>query len=558
MFKQKKESLRDKTFGNPLKVDSKKNNLFLEEGMRVSAETLSENGALKYKTTGSGFVDQFSKTGSYKEERDFSLIVDDCELLWASNPLLCVMFIIYLRTITRVTNLLNGDSTKESQKGAGMRYESIMRMIWLHQKSPESFWKNIGLFISVGCWKDIIQMLSLDLQYHGWKDRILNWDKIGDLLLSGLKNDSSRELIKKYLPQIKANSQCKTVESEADNIIAKWICGLLFGNKQNETGTTYKHYRKLKTSGTAHEWQKLISQRKFNEIDFNSIHGRALSLLVKGKFLTNQGLKDKYTAWVQKPETKLKYTGFVNELFINCSKYRNIINIPVYEQETINKQFDTLVKKAGEKPQNKLIVVRDTSGSMSSIATGTQMSCGNIAKSMALFFSEFLEGRFQNHWIEFNETAQLNEWKGNTTIEKWYNDKASYIGSTNFQSVINLFGRLKREGVPESEFPSGILCISDGEFNKTALNTTNVEAAKKALIENGFSEKYVSNFVIVLWNLQSQGRGNKFETFSGEVGTFYFSGYDPSVISFLTGKIKTPDELFLAAMQQEVIQMVEL
>src|SRR5690606_28258215 len=121
--------------------------------------------------------------------------------------------------------------------------------------------------------------------------------------------------LKKYLPQIKATSACTTVESQADTLIGKWICSLLFGTKDNETGSTYKRYRKLKSGGTAHEWQQLISQRKFDRIDFSKIHGRALNLLVRSKFLANQGLADKYAAWVAKPETEVKYTGFVHELF---------------------------------------------------------------------------------------------------------------------------------------------------------------------------------------------------------------------------------------------------
>ncbi|WP_219119438.1 hypothetical protein, partial [Klebsiella pneumoniae] len=150
----------------------------------------------------------------------------------------------------------------------------------------------------------------------GWEGRQLNWKKFGDLVLSGLENSNSSELVKKYLPQIKANSACKTVEAQADNMIAKWVCSLLFGNKGESTGSTYKQYRKLKNSGTAHEWQKLISQKNFDAIDFGKIHGRALSKLVQSKFLFNQKLSDKYAAWITSPETKdVKYTGFVHELF---------------------------------------------------------------------------------------------------------------------------------------------------------------------------------------------------------------------------------------------------
>ena len=284
------------------------NNPFVQAGLKKTAQTLSGNGALKYSTSGNPFVDQFGVLGSYKVPRSFSDIEKDAELLWASDKLSATQFLFYIRMITRQTQLPNGASTSVPQKGAELRHEGIMRMIWLSQKAPQTFWKNIGLFVSVGSWKDIITMLQYDLVYNGWENKVLDWKQFGNLILSGLNQESTVNLLKKYLPQIQATAKCKTVEAQADTLIAKWICSLLFGPKvdgQNE-GKNYKAYRQLKTTGTAHDWQKLISQRKFEAIDFSKIHGRALNKLVRSKFLKNQGLEDVYNTWIQKPETEVK------------------------------------------------------------------------------------------------------------------------------------------------------------------------------------------------------------------------------------------------------------
>lgn len=573
MFTTKKTTLFKvpaKSTGTKQKnTDTGSDSAFVNAGMKSTAITSSGNGALKYSTTGNPFVDQFGKVGSYKPTvnkkektfRSFQEIEKDCEILWAKNPLNTVRFILYLRMITRIVTLFSGISTKVSQKGAEMRYEGQMRMIWLAQKAPDTFWKNIGLFVSVGSWRDVFQLLSLDIQYNGWDKRTLNWAKFGNLILTGLENTNTRDLIKKWLPQIKAKSDCKTVEAQADNIIAKWICSLLYGAK--ESSYSYKQYRLLKSSGTAHQWQKLISQKQFDRIDFATIHGLALSKMVRSKFLTNQGLKDKYEAWITKPETSaVKFTGFVHELFAKLPSSLSQVSVAV--RETINKQFATLVNKAKDNTERKtnLIVVRDTSGSMGSTATGTNMSCYDIGKALALYFSEFLTGKFASAWIEFNSDAQMHQWRGNTPMEKWYNDNSSFVGSTNFQSVINLFVRLKNQGIAESEFPTGILAISDSEFNPASLGKTNVETALNTLRKAGFSEDYVSNFTIVLWNLQSSyygnGTGEKFETYGGVPNVYYFSGYSTATVAFLTENIKNAEELFEAAMSQEILQMVEL
>ena len=200
---------------------------------------------------------------------------------------------------------------------------------------------------------------------------------------------------------------------------------------------------------------------------------------------------------------------------------------------------------------------------MESTASGTNMSCYNIAKALALYFSEFLKGKFANSWIEFNSNAKMYIWNGNTPLKKWYNDKSSYVGSTNFQSVIDLFIKLYRQGISEEEFPTGILCISDGEFNPTrSLSKTNVQEALDKLRNAGFSNNYVNNFVIVLWNLQNnyygKGSGEKFETYGNVPNVFYFSGYSAATVSFLTSKIKNAEELFNEAMNQEILNMIEI
>lgn len=555
MFNSKQQNLTDKV------IKSTSANPFLKSGLKSSAKTFSGNGAPKYSTTGNAFVDQFTFLGSYKVPRSYSEISTDMSTLYAISKKIAIMFIIYLRLITRAVVLFDGKKLSV-QRGAGLKHESIVRMIWLYLNDKNAFWRNINLFISAGSWKDIIYMLSYDVQYNGWNHRVLDWSEFGKYILAGLENPQHSELIKKYLPQIKSNSRCNTIESQADNIIAKWLCSIIYGGKtQEDNYRNYRAYRKLKISGKAHVWQQLISRGHYLKIDFDTIHGRALAQLVSSSFLRKTGLEEKYSKWIEsKPIAK--FTGYPHELFQKMPTFQ-------YQINTLNAQFMGLVEtaKKGAVESTSMIVVRDTSGSMSSTATGSKMSCGNIAKAIALFFSYMLpKGFFANSWIEFNSSALMHTWKGSTPYEKWSNDHSSYIGNTNFMSVIDLFIKIRRNGVEEKDFPTGIICISDGEFDPASLYKTNVDIAKERL-SYYFSEKYIDNFKIVLWNLQSNyyGRntGKKFETYDDVENVYYFSGYDASVIAFLTGKTnsksdpKTAEELFNAAMDQEILNMVE-
>ena len=72
------------------------------------------------------------------------------ETLWSQNPLLTLKLLVYLRLITRVCRFPDGTLTKTTQRGQGLKHESIMRMIWLIVNHPEVFIKNVAIFISAG------------------------------------------------------------------------------------------------------------------------------------------------------------------------------------------------------------------------------------------------------------------------------------------------------------------------------------------------------------------------------------------------------------------------
>ena len=189
---------------------------------------------------------------------------------------------------------------------------------------------------------------------------------------------------------------------------------------------------------------------------------------------------------------------------------------------------------------------------------------------MALYFSEFLEGYFADTFAEFSSGCKLHKWNGATPVDKYINDGCGAYGNTNFQSVIDLFIRLKSEGVEEKDFPSGILCVSDGEFDRCGTNkSTNFQLAIRRLREAGFSEEYVNSFKIILWDIPNDwydvDNKVKFEDFADAPNFFYMSGYDPSAVAFILGgnrpELKAPknaEELFLTAMDQELLNRVRI
>lgn len=543
-------------------------NAFIKEGMKASHETTSGNGALKYSTSGNDFVDDFASIAKYKEPRSYEEVAKTMQLLYSIDKVKAVKMAIFIRLITRKSQVMKDkgvETLEEVQRGQGLKNEGIMRMLWLALNHSNVFKVNLPLFIAAGSWKDVITMMNLDLQFHGWKDKKLDWTFFGKVIKAGLLNPGTSQLVRKYLPTIRTDAKCRTLESQADTLIGRWLAKQFF--PEDEKFVAYKKYRQLKSKGTAHKWQQLISKQMYNELNFDSIAGRALAQLVGSKFLKNHGLEAKYSEWI-KAKPVAKFTGFVFELFKPLGNGYSLRHIEDYKEATINAQFAQLVKtgKEGINTNSGLLVVRDTSCSMTSQAVGCPMSSYDVAKSMALYFSEFLTGPFANSFAEFANTCTLQQWKGHTPVDKYLNDRCEAYGGTNFQSVIDLFIRLKNQGVPEKDFPTGILCVSDGEFNRCGTNTsTNFQTAIRKLRKAGFSKEYVDNFKIILWDIPNSYYGKsetKFEDFADAPNFFYLSGYDPSSVAFIMeGKEckvtpRNAAELMETALDQELLNRV--
>lgn len=558
----------NKKVSNLLSKSTENANAFIKEGMKVSHETTSGNGALKYSTSGNDFVDDFASIAKYKEPRSFEEVSKTMQLLYSIDKVKAVKMAIFIRLITRKSQVMKDkgvETLEEVQRGQGLKNEGIMRMLWLALNHSNVFKVNLPLFIAAGSWKDVITMMNLDLQFHGWKDKKLDWTFFGKVIKAGLLNPGTSQLVRKYLPTIRTDAKCRTLESQADTLIGRWLAKQFF--PEDEKFVAYKKYRQLKSKGTAHKWQQLISKQMYNELNFDSIAGRALAQLVGSKFLKNHGLEAKYSEWI-KAKPVAKFTGFVFELFKPLGNGYSLRHIEDYKEATINAQFAQLVKtgKEGINTNSGLLVVRDTSCSMTSQAVGCPMSSYDVAKSMALYFSEFLTGPFANSFAKFANTCTLQQWKGHTPVDKYLNDRCEAYGGTNFQSVIDLFIRLKNQGVPEKDFPTGILCVSDGEFNRCGTNTsTNFQTAIRKLRNAGFSKEYVDNFKIILWDIPNNYYGKsetKFEDFADAPNFFYLSGYDPSSVAFIMeGKEckvtpRNAAELMETALDQELLNRV--
>lgn len=570
-------------------VLSKDANIFEKEKFAREHHTLSENGSDKYTTTGNPFLDDFACLSKYKAPRDLDDIFDTMDRLWSNDQLRTLQMTVFLRLITRKTILFTGKKLS-TQRGQGLKHEFFGRLLWLAKNHSKQFKKNIQIFIVAGSWKDIFDVMRYDLMYN---THALDWQFMLDVIKDGLASDSQTNLVKKYLPRITPSKKSNTLQKQANNIIAKRIATYLYGKAETDEqkATIYAKYRVLKSGGTAHDWQQKISRQDYEHINWDTVAGRALQKLVNSKFLENHNLEEIFDAWMSSQEVA-KFTGYAYELFkdggdnygrMNSVDYKRLYP-KNYQRELVNKQFKQLIETAKQdmNRQTGFIVALDVSGSMTGKLRGDdKRSAYSVGRAMALYFSELLEGKFANTFLAFSGVVTIDTFQGSTPLEKYYTGYKKYDAcNTNFFQIAELFGQLKAKGYKESEFPTGVICISDGEFDRQhgdwgctndrwngPTRETVFEAFKKHLRNHGFSDEFVDNFKLVLWDVPNTWYNSptpKFEALANTPNIFHMGGFDPAGIAFLTGTAqvqsipKTPEELFETAMQQELIQMLKI
>lgn len=536
----------------------------------------TENGALSYATIGSALLDQFGKAGTARG-RDIHDVWAEQSKLWADDPNTALRFPFYLRMITRQANVGNGAKTAKVQRGQGAKDESFKRFLWIAKYHPETFYANLWLIPIVGSWKDLWVLLSMD--------KSLDRRKFFEVMAEGINDATTVDLVKKYMPRIRSNSKCKTEWAKQSNEDAKAFAKF--------AGWSFEDYRTFKATGKAHTFQTYMCKGLYNEIDWNTIPGKALLNLVTGKFLDAHGLNDKYIAWL-KTQPVAKFNGYAFELGHKLGggdSWYGYKEPSMVTKITVDKQFRGLIETAKKDEggiKGNVLCGLDTSGSMTSEIQGANgVTSYDVCVSLGIYFSELNEGAFHNVVGMFADTSELFTLSGEFS-DKWSQIKhhRDAMGSTNFQSLIDLIvnTRRKHPEIPLNEFPQTLLVVSDMQFNPAGRSIydywgsrgtwdaqaeqTNYQMAMQKL-RSVFPQEFVDGFKIIWWYCAGRPT-NDYPTNTTNKGTYMISGFDGSVISFVLGgedKIdpntgakveKTMQEVVDEALSQEALQFLKL
>ena len=525
-------------------------NAFTKAAMQTT--TTTENGAKAYASTGSNILDQFGVAANYRG-RDVQTVFADQAQIWGENAELALRFIFYLRMITRKTRVKDGYVTEDVQRGQGIRDEVYKRLLWVATNHEDTFYKNLWILPIVGSWKDLWMLMVYDRELATF---CLKPEKIFEVMAQGMECEEHVDLIKKFMPRIKSFSKVKTDRAYFLNDLAKAFAKYMEWN--------CAEYNKFKSSGRAHEFQKVICGGLYDNINWNCIPGKALSLLTNSKFLEKHGLTESYTEWV-KAQPTVKFNGYVHELAKDVNRsmsYDGKCGLSLAKRITIDKQFEQLIRTAmdggnGAFKGNVMCCI-DTSGSMGCIVDGKNTSAYEVCTALGVYFSSMNTGAFNKAVMMFDDVSRFKTLSGGfcDMLTQIRGDDTAW-GSTNFMSIVHELCRIRRENpnIPLEEFPTTLLVVSDMQFNAYGDNSkTNYEAAKAVLSET-FPQEYVENMKFVWWNLRARANDNVPATMDN-AGCYLFSGFDGSILSLLLGqeeKVNEKGEVIKPSMEDAMI-----
>ena len=445
--------------------------------------TLTENGAVTPRTTGSDCLDLFAAVGALRA-RDEAEITKRFLRAFAENKDLTMKILFYARDV---------------RGGLGERRVFRVVLRWLAVNEPAALRRNLPFIAEYGRWDDVLVLLGTPLRAEA--EALLRTQFEADM--AALRGGEPVSLLGKWLPSVNAH-KAETLRQ------AKQLARAF--------GLTEAQYRKALSALRA---QIRILENHLREHDYTfdyALQPSKAMFKYRKAFLRNDELR--YRAFMRKVargEATL-HTGTLMPYELVEAAY----NCTEAERASLDATWNALEDFTNGA---NALVVADGSGSM--YGWGKPKPAA-VAQSLAIYFAERNTGAFRNHFITFSMTPRLVEIKGKDLAEKVrYCRSFNECANTNLQAVFELIlATAVKNRLPQKELPSVLYIVSDMEFDACARNSSLSNFAYAKLLYKAHGYRLPQ---IVFWNVQS--RSEQQPVRMNEQGAALVSGCTPRIFS---------------------------
>nr|DAF57497.1 MAG TPA: protein of unknown function (DUF2828) [Myoviridae sp. ctqfO1] len=466
-------------------------------------KSVTENGAVGFKTSGSKLVDLNFQVPSFRKTIDKDLFKQALN----EDEKLTLKWLLYLRDV---------------REGIGERKsfrDFVLELISYDVDLANIFIKEVDI-AEYGRWDDYV-----DIAYRTDNDFIRNMilDKIDKQLVNDMQDMDDKKsvsLLAKWLPSINASSKETCAK-------AKMICNYL--------GMLKSEYRKILSELRAYidVVERKMSENEWGEIDYSAVPSKA-NVNYRNAFERHDGeRREKYLESLKKGETKINANAmFLHDIVHAYAEFGEWCAVHKDYDETLEQLWKAQDKCNGF---SDTVVVRDGSGSMTVPVDKSGLTALEVADAITLYCAENNEGAFKDKFITFSSWAKLIDVSHLDNLHDKLKYLAKYddISSTNIESVFDLIlDTAVKNGVSQEDMPKTVLIVSDMEFNM-AQGYYN-EKGNKALFET-IAEKYKKEGYklpkLVFWNVNS--RTNTVPLTQNENGVILISGFSKNLMDMV-------------------------
>lgn len=470
--------------------------------------TVTENGALTYRTSNSKCLDLFFLMGGMRgaDEKTIEEVVLHA---YKEDPRKAMKILFYGRDV---------------RGGLGERRFFRIAIRAIAAYAPEAVKRNLHLFAEYGRYDDLLALLGTSCEDGAIA--VIRERLTADV--RDMEQEKQVSLLAKWLPSVNASSQETCTQGR---YIAKKL------------GMLPAEYRK--TLAKLRRYTGII-ENCLRESDYTFDYETQTSgamFKYRKAFIRNDG--ERYGAYLEQVHagkanlnTQTLYPYQIVRACLEHTNYGYCRNGVIDMEQTERSALDAAWKNLPEFGCTKenAIAVIDGSGSMYG---GGPLRPVDAAMSLGIYFAEHNKGTFAGHYITFSQRPKLVKVEGADIAEKVVNcAQHNEVANTNLEAVFELI--LKTAIVnraKQADMPAKVYIISDMEFDRCIVggnDMTLFEQAARRYAKYGYKLPQV-----VFWNVASRHQ-NIPVTFA-QTGAALVSGASPSVFDMLAGGDLSPE-----------------
>ena len=484
--------------------------------------SVTENGAIGYKTSGQKLVDLNFMLSSMRNMAE-NEIWDRFLAAYNENPLLAMIWMVFSRDV---------------REGCGER--RTFRVIFerfCHENEVSAI-KLLPLIPFYGRWDDLLEVFAGKVPSN--------------------VRQKALTVIRKQLDDDLANSKA----GKPISLLAKWAWSSVTSSREtrrkaellrNALDMTQKEYRK--TFSRLRKYLDVVEQkmsaREWSAIEYEYVPSRA-AMNYRDAFWRHD--KDRYEEYLSNVKSG-NATIHSGALFpYDIVHAYNTDGWCRKVDPTLEEQWKALPNKVP--PNGSTLVVVDGSGSMGCRIGNTQVTCHDVARSLGIYFAERLLGPYYNSFITFSANPKFVYFADGLTLNAKLDILENYdeCSNTDIEKVFDLILNVAIQNqVKQDEIPSNILIVSDMEFDEATTRggwgydyySDDPRGGKpnKTLFDSirGRWEKAGYKLPrLVFWNVCS--RTGTIPVTTNELGVALVSGFSPNIADMVMSNTLDPYE----------------